>query len=377
MGLKKLIGKIHLWLGLTSGLFVFVIALTGSIYVFKDEIENATQDYRYVAYEDKEVLRPSEIVKIAEKALPSKEVHAVMYPEEGKTAKAIFYSDTDTYYYFVYINQYTGEVLKVSDENTGFFRFILNGHFYLWLPAHIGQPIVASATLIFLVMVLSGLFLWWPRAKNGRKQRFKIKWDARWRRKNYDLHNVLGFYVLTLALVFAITGLVWGFQWFSTLYYATISGGEKMEMYEEPLSKRSQEITSDLPAIDQIWLKMKDESPKGSAIEVHPPAKNNSSIAVNINPSPSTYWQTDYRYFNQYSLKELSVAHIWGRYKETSNAQKLMRMNYDIHVGSVLGLPGKILAFLASLVIASLPITGFLIWYGRKYKSKKQALIVN
>lgn len=45
-------------------------------------------------------------------------------------------------------------------------------------------------------------------------------------------------------------------------------------------------------------------------------------------------------------------------------------MNYDIHVGSILGFPGKVLAFLASLIGASLPITGYLIWYGRKFKKK-------
>jgi len=46
-------------------------------------------------------------------------------------------------------------------------------------------------------------------------------------------------------------------------------------------------------------------------------------------------------------------------------------MNYDIHIGAVLGLPGKIMAFVASLIAASLPITGFIIWWGRKKKSKK------
>jgi uncharacterized iron-regulated membrane protein len=45
-------------------------------------------------------------------------------------------------------------------------------------------------------------------------------------------------------------------------------------------------------------------------------------------------------------------------------------MNYDIHTGAIIGLPGKILAFFASLIVASLPITGFYIWWGRKQKQK-------
>lgn len=367
--MKKLIGNIHLWLGLISGLFVFIIAITGSIYAFKEEIENASQSYRFVEAQEKQFLPPTHIIKIAENALPNKHVHAVVYGGKKQSAKAIFYSETAKYYDFVYINPYSGKVLKIRDENASFFRFILNGHFYLWLPPEIGQPFVACTTLVFFVMLLSGIFLWWPRAKNGRRQRFKIKWNARWRRKNYDLHSILGFYIFALAFVFAITGLVWGFQWFNKIYYSAISGGKQFIEYQSPKSSYSAK-TLPQAAIDRVWQKLLIESPSNSMIEIHTPEDSSSSIATNVNPNPATYWQTDFRYFDQYTLQELDVNHIWGRYNNLSKADKLLRMNYDIHVGSIWGLPGKILACLASLIIASLPITGFLIWYGRKKLSK-------
>ena len=47
-------------------------------------------------------------------------------------------------------------------------------------------------------------------------------------------------------------------------------------------------------------------------------------------------------------------------------------MNYDIHTGAIIGLPGKILAFCAGLVVASLPVTGFTIWWGRRNKERKK-----
>jgi len=372
VSLKKLIGQIHLWLGLTSGLFVFVIAVTGCIYAFQEEVQNATQPYRFVAEQKSKFIPPSKIIEIAEKELPNKQIHAVMYQGRNKSAKAIFYSEKEHYYYFVYINQYSGKVLKVSDEYATFFRFILDGHYYLWLPPDIGQPIAASATLVFFVMILSGIFLWWPRNKNGKKQRFTIKWNARWRRKNYDLHNVLGFYIFSLALIFSITGLVWGFQWFNKIYYSAISGGKEFIEYQNPVSVLSKPDTSNILPIDKIWLQLNAENPSTSAIEIHPPEDSNSCIATNVNPDPSTYWKTDYRYFDQYNLKELSVKHMWGRYNNLSSSDKLMRMNYDIHVGAVWGLAGKILAFFASLIIASLPITGFLIWWGRRNKIKNE-----
>ncbi|ASS47853.1 MAG: peptidase M4 [Candidatus Fluviicola riflensis] len=374
MTIKKAIGKLHLWLGFTSGLLVFVIAVTGCIYAFQEEIQNVSQPYRFVKEQHKAFLPPSEIMEIAQKKLPGKQIHAVMYQGKTKTAKAIFYGNdgNEDYYYFVYINQYSGKVLQVSNENAGFFRFILDGHYYLWLPPEIGSPIVASATLVFFVMVISGIILWWPRNKAGRKQRFKLKWNARWRRKNYDLHNVLGFYASWLGLIFAITGLVWGFQWFNATYYTVISGGKDFVEYEEPLSKVQLTDTSGLAPMDKLWTKLMRECPIEGSIEVHQPEDSTSCLAVNINPDPTTYWKIDYRYFDQYSLEELSVKHLWGRYKNTSASDKLMRMNYDIHVGSVLGLTGKILAFCASLIIASLPITGFLIWWGRRNKPKKE-----
>ncbi|HEY9046697.1 MAG TPA: PepSY-associated TM helix domain-containing protein [Ohtaekwangia sp.] len=369
MTFKKVIGKLHLWLGLTSGLVVFIIAVTGCIYAFQVEIQDMTQPYRFVEIQDKAVLPPSQLKAIAEYELPGKKIHAVLYDKPGKSAQVIFYSFESEYYYFVYLNPYTGEVLKVKDENADFFRIVLMGHFYLWLPPSIGQPVVASATLIFVAMLISGIILWWPKNQAAAKQRFSIKWSARWRRKNYDLHNVLGFYATWIAIILATTGLVWGFQWFAKGFY-TLAGGEKSLLYIEPTSDTAAIAQAGMPAIDRIWLQMKSQHPEAEILEVHIPETKTSPIAVTVNADARTYWQSDYRFFDQYTLKELSVDHIYGRLGDAAGADKLLRMNYDIHVGAILGLPGKILAFMASLLCASLPVTGVCIWWGRR---KKQA----
>lgn len=376
MAFKKIIGKIHLWLGLVSGLLVFIIAITGCLYAFQDEIQNLTQPYRFVKEQDKPFLPPSKLITIANKELPGKHLHAILYKGPTGSAQAIYYSQPDDYYYTMYINPYTGEVLEVKDMENGFFPFILEGHFYLWLPKNIGQPVVATATLVFVGMVISGLILWFKRKKGKGGQRFKIKWNARWRRINYDLHNVPGFYVSVIALFFAFTGLVWGFEWFNKAYYASVSGGKTFVNYYDPISSRNAKVVeADIPSIDKVWLKMLKEYPAAQAVEVHVPETDSSSISANANPDASTYWKTDYRYFDQYTLKELPVNHLWGRSKNNTTAETLMKMNYDIHVGAILGLPGKILAFCSSLLIATLPITGILIWWGRKKKSKKEKVV--
>lgn len=371
MTFKKLTLKIHLWLGLISGLLVVFLGITGCILAFQREIEDFTQSYRFVEAKQKTMLAPSAIQKIAEKALPGKHPHSVTYQSASDAVQVAFYNPDPEYYYIVYINPYSGEVLKVKDMDSDFFRIIIMGHFYLWLPPTIGQPIVASATLIFLVMLVSGLVLWWPKSKAASKQRFSIKWNAKWRRVNYDLHNVLGFYMTWIAIFIAITGLVWGFQWFAKSVYWISSGGEQPVAFYEPLSAKEKQSTLDAPVIDLIWHKMNAEHKEAKLIEVHFPENDSTAIGAASNPDPSTYWKSDYRYFDQYTMKEVEVKHMYGRFKNATIADKIQRMNYDIHVGAVLGLPGKILAFFASLIASSLPITGFMIWWGRRKKSKE------
>lgn len=366
---KKAIGQLHLWLGFSSGIIVFIIAVTGCLYAFQEEIQNITETYRFVEKQDKPFLPPSKLEKIARKEFPDKALHAIKYNGSEKSAEAIFYHYEPTYYYIVYLNPYSGKVLEKVNMEEGFFRFVLDGHFYLWLPHELGQTVVASATLVFLVLLISGLFLWYPRNKNAQKQRFSFRWkkETQWKRKNYDLHNVTGFYVFLIALVFSITGLVWGFQWFAYSYY-TVIGGEKSLVYQDPISTKSK-LALEKP-VDKVWELMKKEYPNAKSIEVHPPENDSTSIATNANPEEGTYWKTDYRYFDQYTLEEKEVNHIFGKYDNAAIPDKLMRMNYDLHTGAVFGLAGKTFAFLISLLIASLPVSGFYIWRGRNKKKK-------
>lgn len=371
MTLKKIVGKIHLWLGLVSGLVVFIVALTGCIYCFQEEIQDAVQEYRFVSPEQRAYLPPTELRKKAVTALPGKHLHSLQYGGKDRAIVASFYQGGD-YYYLVYLNPYTGKVLKVKDMDTDFFRVILNGHYYLWLPPVIGQPIVAISTLLFTLLLISGIILWWPK-KYNRKQRFKIKWDARWRRKNYDMHTVLGFYSCLLGLLLALTGLVWGFQWFAGSVYWVASGGKTMIPYEEVLSvSDTSKVAAYSQPVDQIWNNLAAAFPN-AILDVHFPEGKSGSIEMAINPDRGTYWKTDYRYYDQRTLRELKAKHVYSRFNDANTGDLLLRMNYDIHVGQIGGIWGKIIAFCASLLIASLPVTGTLVWWGRKNKNKQPA----
>lgn len=357
--------KIHRWLGIISGPIVFVIAITGCLYAFQEEFQEMTQPFRFFKKIGQTILSPTEIKDIAVKNQSDKKVHAVMVYSDNHAAKVIFY-EFDKYYQISYINPETGRILAHIDQESGFFAFILKGHFYLWLPPRIGQPFVAVATLVFVVVILVGLIIWWPRSGN-KKSRFKIKKSTSWKRRNFDLHSVIGFYSLIFALIFAITGLVWGFEWFRNSYYKLFSGGDNFISYYEPKSFSNKSKTNFM--VDQVFYRLSRKNPDFHYIEVHFPEKNHESIAANINKEIGTFWKTDYYYFDQNTLQELPVAHYWGKFSESSIADKMMRLNYDIHTGGLFGIAGKIFAFLLSLAIATLPITGFIFWLGKKKKS--------
>jgi uncharacterized iron-regulated membrane protein len=139
--LKKAILKIHLWLGLSSGILVFIIAITGCLYAFQEEIQDYTDEYRFVIKQEKPFLFPTQLEEIARKEIPNKVLHAIKYNGSAKSAEAIFFHYEPSYHYIVYLNPYTGEVLEKTNMEDGFFNFILDGHFYLWLPMKLDKPL--------------------------------------------------------------------------------------------------------------------------------------------------------------------------------------------------------------------------------------------
>ncbi|RYY35211.1 MAG: PepSY domain-containing protein [Sphingobacteriaceae bacterium] len=368
--LKFWIGQLHLWLGLASGILVVFLGITGCILAFEQEIRNVTEPYKYTAVQSKPLLPPTRIKAAAEKAMPGKHPHSVGY-EPGKSSTVVYYSAEPEYYYIVYVNPYTAEVLKVKDMSWDFFRIVVDGHFYLWLPPTIGQPIVATCTLIFVILLITGIVLWWPKNRAARKQRFSVKLNAKWRRVNYDMHNVLGFYMTWVIIFIALTGLVWGFQWFAKSVYWVSSGGKQQTEFYESFSDSTLigKVKHNKNVTDLLWERTVKEMPgfKGS-LDVHFPENSKSVIEIAANPDPGTYWKTDYRFYDQYTLKEVEVKHAYGHLDKASVADKISRMNYDIHVGAVLGITGKVIAFFGSLICASMPVTGFIIWWGRRKK---------
>src|SRR5690606_3911444 len=98
------------------------------------------------------------------------------------------------------------------------------------------------------------------------------------------------------------------------------------------------------------------------------PHSDSATIYVEITYERGVYYNSDYRLYDQSTLQDGGTPGLYGVHPDADLPDMLMRMNYHSHVGPVLGRPGNPIMCLASLVVASLPVTGTLLWWGRRRK---------
>ena len=364
MSFKKINAWFHLWFGIASGIVVFILGITGCAIVFKDEIKSLTQPWLHAAKPaGSKLLPPSVLVNSLQKQVPGKHIESVWYHGENRTAHFnIHESDS-----IAFVNPYTAEVVALVDHEDAF-HFFEDGHYYLWLPRDIGHQVAGWGTLIFFLLLISGLILWWPRKwnKRNRDQSFKIKWNAKFKRLNYDLHNVLGFYSLIVAIIFAFTGLMMSFAWFNKGVY-WLAGGENKPRIQAVSDTTTNLKTDLMTQVDKAWHKGIYELAEQRPFDIlmHFPETPSEAIYVCTDMYNGTWRDV---YLDQYTLAELPASQ--KRVRDEDFASWIRRYNYGLHVGLYGGITIKIIYFIVSLICASLPVTGFYIWWGRRRKKK-------
>ena len=367
MTFKKINAWFHLWLGLASGIIVLILGLTGCVLVFEQEIKSLSSPWLHAENPaGTATLPPSVLYGSVAKALPGREIESVWYYGKNRTAQFSIHESDST----VYINPYTAQVTAIAHRED-MFEFFKDGHYYLWMPEKIGHQAVGWGTFIFFFLLLSGLILWWPKKwnKKGKEQAFKVKWKARFKRVNYDLHNVLGFYSIIIALIFAFTGLMMSFSWFNTSVYWLAGGKDKprtsikSDTLAHPFKLAGPAMLSQ---VDKAYYKGLNEIGEHHADEIilHFPEKASDPIYVCTDMYKGSWRDV---YLDQHTLKQLPGSA--NRLRDENLASWIRRSNYGLHVGAIGGLTTKILFFIGSLICASLPITGFYIWWGKKRKA--------
>lgn len=382
MTIKKVIGKLHLWLGLATGLVVFIVAITGCLYVFSEEISPLVYKSRRTIEipPQAERLSLSQLRDIAMQVVPETVplVRTFVPRAADQTVSFVFtqynehgwtYSDYVAFNKTVYVDPYTGSVVAIENTKWEFFNVVYWIHISLLLPYDIGTPIVTYSVYIFLFMLLSGLVLWWPgRRKKVKKKSFWFIWkkSTSWKRKNYDLHQILGFYVLPLGLVFAITGLFYASSDMNRLVLWIANGGRTLA--EETVKTPDPERPWSMDAYDLIFYQVDSIAPQAQSIMIRPPRKPGFPYSARAYLAEQNYKRQEF-YFDPNSLRLQETV----TFAERNSGSKYAVMNYDLHVGSIGGLSTKILAFLGSLLVASLPVTGCFVWWYRNRKKKRKA----
>ncbi len=380
---KSWILWLHKWLGLLSGIVIVVVSLTGCIYVFHDDLKTWVYPEKYYITDinkqsEAQPLPLSILITKAEEALGnSKKVSRVdLYPAAGRTwvfratgvdeSKTVFWKYY-TYYDRVFINPYTAQVQKIEDSKKEFFQLVLQTHMNLLLGKAIGKPLVAWSTIIFILLILSGVPLWWPKKWKGKPLRrsLLLSFKAKKKRFNYDLHNVLGFHTALLALILCVTGLLFVYPGFKKAYVAffnvmpanttntlasSVGNPSVAQPYSSNIDNALVYSLTQHPTADMMSIRL-----RGAEAET-----DDVQIRLSKDKTSDFVWYYFARTDGQVS-KVLTSENMKA-------GDKLSSMNYDLHVGSIGGFWTKILAFLVSLICASLPITGFIIWMN---KSKK------
>ncbi len=368
---RKLLNDLHLWLGLGSGIILFLVCLSGTILTFQTEIKSLFEQKLEVDPKQGNILS---VEALQEKLSQEGTVTGVTLTDEPTKAYEfkVKTSPEDRRGTTFYVNQYTGEYQQNGENPLDeFFFSMFKLHRWLLVDSAIGRPIVGIATIIFVFLSISGIVLWFPKKKikwKTLKPGFKIKWSANWKRINHDLHNTLGFYSCILLLVMALTGLFWSFEWYRDLGSEVLGtqvfggrGGPKIasEASENTKTKNIAEVIS----ISEGALNY----PGKTSISF--PQDETGIFSIRKyekgNWSPNTADLLIIDRDGKILKKELFA-------DKPLNVQ-IASLIKPIHTGEIFGSFSKILYFLACLIATSLPITGTLIWVNKMKKKKKKA----
>ena len=402
--MKKIFRKIHLWLSVPFGLIITLVCFSGAMLVFENEVNEWFRRDLYYVETVKESPLPMD--KLLEKV-------ATTLPDSVSVTGVSISSDPGRAYQVglskprrasLYVDQYTGEV-KGKSERSGFFMFMFRMHRWLldsmnpgnegifW-----GKMIVGVSTLLLVFVLISGIVIWWPRTRKALKNSLKITATKGWRRFWYDLHVAGGMYALIFLLAMALTGLTWSFPWYRTAFYKVFG----VEVQQR--AAQGHEQKSDAQKRNTKLAAHREKKREGNEVrkgERSRRPENNHSDMYSVT-SPFVYWQEIYdklrrqnpeykqisissgtasvsfnRFGNQRASDRYSFNTDNGEFTETSLYQhqdksgKIRGWIYSVHVGNWGGMFTRILTFIAALLGAALPLTGYYLWIKRLIKVRK------
>lgn len=250
-----LIWRWHFYAGLFCLPFVLWLATTGMIYLFKPQLEPwLERHYAHVTHAPAQA--PSAQVAAALRAVPDSVLNAYVLPESPEAATRVLLGHGSELIR-VFVDPSSLKVLDVVRENDRFMRVVFYLHGELML-GNRGSILVELAASWTILMLLTGLYLWWPRnAKPGGV--FYPRWRHGQRVFWRDLHAVTGLWISMFALLLLLSGLPWTTSWggmLRTFRQTHAAGVLPQDWTTGSASERAQIKLANTPPADNAAMSM-------------------------------------------------------------------------------------------------------------------------
>jgi sulfite reductase (NADPH) flavoprotein alpha-component len=378
--LKKILFQVHWFFGITAGLILALMGISGATVSFQDEIlEALNRDVMHVEQRAERTLPPVEMVRKVE-AQTGKVVSMLWADTSGTNAARVVFTAPpgerrgETRYF----DPYTGE-LKGDVVGQDFFGFMLNFHRFLTL-GDFGRQVTAACTLILMFFCLSGLYLRWPRKALNWRAWLTLDWAKKGRSFHWDLHSVFGTWCMLFYLMSATTGLMWSYEWYNDGMTRLLGDASSSEMRKGGGGKggRSRAPQPQDPAQAQatnyeaIWSSIQSTAgPELKSYNLRLPtaAGQPAMVYYLLQDSPHP------RALNTIMLNPTNgkVRNV-ARYAEKNLPGQLLVSYYALHVGSYFGIVGRIVMTCAALTMPLFFITGWLLYLDRRRKKREIAM---
>ena len=337
---------LHRWAGLIAGIAIFVIAVTGCILTFENDIDRRLNRELMLVTPGPSTVPLKDAVDAVSAAYPDDPPTGLSLPQKANHSLTVSLKSGKS----ALVDPYTGRVLGRRDRLDGFARDVHLLH-TRFMGGKTGEHLVGAFTVLTLLMAVSGLVLWWPRKILG------VKASRSWRRLNFDLHNILGFYSAAVLVVTCASGII--------IAYEDVTDPLVLKLNTKPRPLPAQVSSTPIPGvapigIDEAVRMAKEAMPGVFVSNVNLPAPGKAIYRLSVKyPEDRTPAGRSRIALDQYNGAVLDL--ISTRNQEIGT--QILNLKRSLHTGDVFGAPSLAIVFLASLMLAGQVVTGFLIWW--------------
>lgn len=358
--MRRLLFLLHLYAGLSLGLIAVMSGLTGSVLVFRHEIDAALYPaLLHVRPEGRSPIPLQEVLDGVGQAYPGSAPQFVYLARDATQAHVIWLKGNNAPR--VYVNPYDGAILgaRMPEQTVTGFLFALHTEL---LGGERGEKVILVSAGLLVVMSVTGLIVWWPAARKHLRAHLTVKWRASGKRVNYDLHRALGFWIAGLLCLSAITGasFVTPFEeWFAN----TVSAVTRTPPRPPRPKVTVPEGARPLP-LDAILRRADAALPGGQRTRIALPQSASAPVVIRkrlpgeLHPNGMSSVLLD-----PYSGRVLRVDSAW----KANTGIRVLNLRYPIHIGVWGGPATRVLYALLGLMPAVLFVTGFLMWKNRTW----------